>query len=88
MGMKPPKFKRVQPIDHSSIEVDSGKPQPYARTIKFYNDELPVKEWKVGEEYQVILKIKQTETGIQKHGAMKGKTYAEFDLQEVADYSK
>lgn len=87
MPKRPPKFKKVQMIDHSKEMMDTSN-EPHARTIKFYGDELPVKDWKVGEEYEVILKIKQTQTGMQKYGPMKGKTYAEFDLIEVADYSK
>lgn len=83
-GMKPPKFKKVQPNDYSkSMEMEQG---PTPRKITFFEDELPIKDWKVGEEYQIVINVRQVEAKIKDYGPRKGKHCAEFELLEVAEH--
>lgn len=58
-------------------------------SIGFDTGELPeVKDWKVGEEYEVILRIKQTGMHEIDFGPMKGKIRGEFTVVGVKAHTE
>ena len=84
--MKPTNVKIKPP---RLTPVKEGKPDKYGfiprkREVKFFEDELPeVKTWNVGEEYTLLIKVKQVGTEISDDEATKGKIVGEFKVLSV-----
>ena len=76
MAKKAPKKK---PVLAKEVELPEQK-----NTISITETELPeIKEWKIGEEYEISIKIKQTGMRIEDWGKNKGKVVAQFEIIEM-----
>lgn len=83
--MKAPKLKsipsKVVEKKSSTKENYSYNPQP---SLSIDETILPeVKDWSVGKEYELIIKVKQTETRIEDYGPNKGKITARFNITKI-----
>lgn len=68
-----------------SFEVPTSMSEPYYPGITLSEDALPeAKEWTVGEEYTIVLKVKQTGQRLN----YEEKITTDFDIKEVAVYDK
>ena len=79
-NMKPPKMRKVK-----SESYGSGKNKMTSdKTVSFKSSELPeIKDWKVGEDYSIKIKVTQTSTRLE------GKeVIASFKVNSVGDCTK
>lgn len=83
MAKKPPTFSRLKSVKSDGYG-DFKPDQKFPPTICFNYDQLPeAKEWEVGEEYTVMLVLKQTS----KHESERndnGGGSASFDVVKIA----
>jgi len=70
--------------DVSPSTMDDGE---YAQTLRFTTDQLPeIAYWQPGEEYYLVIKVKETEHSIEKKGKEVSEE-ANFEVVEVGAIS-
>lgn len=83
VNLKPPKLRTVKAETFGKGQFKHTE----HRSVRFYEDELPeLKTWLVGENYHLILKVKEMKAGIDDsdRSSRKGKAFAEFRVIGVA----
>jgi len=81
--LRPPKIRKVKPDTFGKGQFK----HKHHRSVRFFADELPeLKEWLVGENYHLVLKVKETGAGIEEDegSGRKGQLYADFRIEGVA----
>lgn len=78
----------IQPQEYDRGMEVKTMPSPYSPGISFGEDQLPdVKDWQTGEEYILVLKVRQNGSNLIGPEGDK-KLRADFDILEVAGYSE
>lgn len=80
------KLDRKVPMKELKSKESNYDTRPH---ISFNSTELPeVKDWKVGEEYKVVLQIKQTGMDLIDYGKQKGQIRGSFTVTGVKAYTE
>lgn len=84
---KPPKMKKIPSVvkesksKSKSIEPYSENPQP---NLYLTEKVLPeIKNWEIGKEYDLMIKVKMTGIREQDYGMDKGKVTADFKITQI-----
>lgn len=81
----------TKPTRKVPMKVIKSKEKNYDTrpSLHFDSDDLPdLKHWEVGQEYQLLVKVKQTGTHLVDYGKMKGKIRGDFTVIGVKAYSE
>ena len=74
--------------DYGSPTVSGKGSDGYYQTLEFGVDSLPeISTWKVGEEYTIILKVREKRHELVKSDDNKVKEKASFEIIEVGNYN-
>lgn len=83
---KPTGMKKLKTVDDSHARDMKYDPRP---TVDFTSDELPeIKDWKVGEEYYVLVCVKQERITTKIDDKGKEKHCASFKVVSVKTYDE